>query len=407
MYMASSFLYSIVTSEKEGVFFEESREGNRFLVSKLPIDIIKNIKNNGSAFLWVFISKSNPELIAVSLDFEGLYACTMPQRWISNKNKLTDEYFDEIINFVVYDDTDSPTLYGDALIKTDFKSRRMKTLLKNSPDKNTNFDFDNITRFLDVCEGEISKSRKIKGKDNILNFRMKLSFSNQKSIAVIHANQQGSSYYNLIEDEDGGRQERQLYQSLCLMSSSSTYHSPTLVEGINDKERELTDILTVTDSGSVIVFESKAQEIMEGYSDKSLSRLVSASIHHCNKALTQIEGVAKRIKKGGINVHDAKTKEKIKISNDVRIFAVVAIDIFRNSNKWDEVIDRVEKLSKKHGIVINIITVSDLIYEMKLCKSNIDDLIKLLYDRHLKVVANRTLSVMYKDSSLPPIQMNT
>jgi hypothetical protein len=216
---------------------------------------------------------------------------------------------------------------------------------------------------------------------------------------TIHANEQGITHYDIVKDIDGTRQERQIYQSLCLMDNSITTLSP-LVK-IGNKERELTDILTITNDNEIIAFESKSLAVNENTLTKSYGRTASNIVKHCNKGLKQLEGVYKAIQRGE-SVYNEKNQALL-FDGNYSFYGVVLIDEYRLSNDWGKVIDTLKKSSEINNICLNILSLSELIYTLKLYSSNIKLFTQSLEKRHQECIKNNSIDIQFINSSLPNI----
>ncbi|EMZ1488689.1 hypothetical protein ABC295_001915 [Vibrio cholerae] len=397
MYIPSRFLFQLMVSEKVGVFCESNSIGDKAIIAKLPTSTIKAIALGAKVEFLVFLSEytMNSRNIALALKVYDMadnpFHAILPLRWKNKNNMLTAGFFNKELEISIFDDTDASVLNGNIRIETNFKNKRLLHLLENFQFESSN-NFTQMNRFMDLICSTITDN----SPTTITTFKFKASLSQIKSILTYHANEQGVTSYDVMSDIDGTRQERQIYQALCLMNNSQTYLSP-LVK-IGSKERELTDVLTIMDNGGVIVLESKCLQINFDSLSKNLVKTSSNLIKHCKKAICQIEGSYKAIKRG----EDVYTDEGDALAFNVqsKCYGIVLIDEYRHSNDWSDIINHLKEVSEKHNIIINIVTISELIYTMKLSCSCIKNFALLLEKRYEFCTKEESINVNFRDYSL-------
>lgn len=401
MYIPSGFLYEIIRSEKIGVFCESNKNDNRALIAKLPSSTIKSISLGAKIEFYIAINQKDTHYLALCMkifdsDSSPLFAI-LPQRWKSPNNRFNSSFLDVDLDFVMFDETDAPVQEGKVNIKTSFRTKRIKFILDNYKLISAN-DFNEVNLFMDSVCASLGLNYEEHSECSIQIFKCSTEVKNIKAILAIHANEQGITHYHIGNDIDGSRQERQIYQSLCLMRNSKTTLSPLVT--IGKKERELTDILTTT-ANSVIAFESKSLEVNEYTISKSHERSASNIVKHSKKAINQLEGAYKTISRGD-RVYDANNKALL-LGGSYKFYGVVLIDEFRFSNEWDDVIKSLKNSSMALGICLNVISLSEMIYVLKLCNSDIDLFVDLLEKRHQACIVNGSIDISFTNGLLPII----
>ncbi|WP_275234861.1 hypothetical protein [Pantoea ananatis] len=400
MYLPSKSLLEILTSEQTGVFCESNSLGERSIVAKLPTSVIKSMLLGAKVEFYVFVKSLPPHNIALGLKVfdnkESPFHALLAQRWNNSNNIFDQSFLDSDLNLALFDETDASVVYGKIKIKTNFKNKRIFSILKNFDLSSSNNHQNNI-KFMDsVCASLGSDDIQHPG-FKVLTFHFPVSIEELKTIYTHHVNDQGSSSYEVDAEIDGARQERQIYQALCLMGNSSTTLSPLVT--IGKKERELTDVLTCSLNRQVIAIESKCLQVDLLTLEKSRERASSNMIKHCRKAIGQLEGVYKAIARGE-RVYDGKGKTLLH-GDKYDFYGIVLIDEYRESKDWSEIIKLLSETSTRHNICINVITISEMIYNMKLSSSNTDTFIRMLYERHKCCINERNINIKFINSALP------
>ncbi|MDU0111586.1 hypothetical protein RT723_00890 [Psychrosphaera aquimarina] len=402
MYMPSKFMNQMISSAQIGVFCESNRNGDQVIIAKLPTSTIKAINFGAKIEFYIITTSKTPHYLALCMRIFDNESSPMDailaQKWQNSNNIFNSSFLNTELDLVLFDETDAPTLKGKIKLKTNFRNKRVHNILNNFQFISAD-NYDSCNNFIDSACANLGHNYKAHPKYPIVSFKIATVLTKLKSILTIHGNEQGSTHYDLINDIDGIRQERQIYQSLCLMDNSSTTLSP-LVQ-IGKKERELTDILTITNDSEIIAFESKSLEFNESTILKSYERITSNIIKHCNKALKQLEGVFKAIQREE-RVYDDKNNTLL-FNGNYTFYGIVIIDEYRLSNNWDNILFTLNKISEEHHICLNILTLSEMLYTLKLCKSDIQLFVKSLEKRHRACINNNSINIQFMDGTLPNI----
>ncbi|MEB7936063.1 hypothetical protein [Escherichia whittamii] len=399
MYIPSSFLYDIIRSERIGVFCESNSQGHRAIVAKLPTSTIKAIALGAKVELYAFINSQKPHYLALCMKvFDNksspLHA-VITQRWNNSNNLLDISFFDTKLNLVLFDETDIPIQGCKIKIVINSENKCFSDILEKTSLKSAD-NYAEASNFMDSVCSVLGFDYNINPDYSVMCFKFPVEIIDSNVIKIIHVNHQGATHYDLVQDIDGVRQERQIYQSLCLMNNSKTIISPFVT--IGKKERELTDVLTITKDHKLIAVESKCLQVDSDAVNKSYDRTATSIIKHCKKGLGQLEGVFKTLKRGE-KVYD---NNKILILNrDFLFYGIVLIDEYRHSESWSEIINLILMLRDTHGICLNVISLSEMMYIIKLCKSDTELFIKSLDYRYRTCIRTNTIDIQFKNSALP------
>ncbi|WP_087820697.1 hypothetical protein [Photobacterium aquimaris] len=399
MYIPSSFLYQLLRSEQIGIFCESNNEGDKAIIAKLPTSTIKAISLGAKVEFYVFTTSVEPHYLALCMKvFDNKNSpmhAILTQRWQNSNNILDVSFFDSELDLVLYDETDAPVQASRIKIKTNTSNKNVKDILQNTKFISL-YDYKSGNDFTDSVCADLGFDFLFHPDYPIVRFKFSVEITDINATKVCHYSEQGSTFYDVIQDIDGTRQERQVYQSLCLMDNSNTTISPLVT--IGKKERELTDILTITANKQLVAIESKCLQVDIDTLDKSYERTSASIVKHCKKALGQLEGVYKTIKRKE-RIYD-KDDNTLLIEDKYLFYGVVLIDEYRHSKDWNELIILMGELSNRHNICLNIITISELIYTMKLSESNIASFVKFLEKRHEACINSNTIDMRFINSSL-------
>ncbi|EQA1018297.1 hypothetical protein AT520_003929 [Escherichia coli] len=400
MYIPSNFLYQVLCSEQSCVFCESNSQGERAIIAKVPTSTIKAVALGAKVEFYVYTTSKEPHYLALCLkiidNLSSPFYVVIPQRWQNSNNVLNSSFFDNEIELVLYDDTDSPIQESKIKLKVNFRNKRIHYILSNMKLVSAN-DAVAADKFVDSICADLGFNYKAHPNFPLLGFKFPVVITNTRTINMIHANEQGTTQYHVVKDIDGSRQERQIYQSLCLMGGSQTVLSPLVT--IGKKERELTDILTITHSRKLIAVESKCLQFDDKSFEKTPQRIASSIISHCNKAIGQLEGVYKTIKRGDL-IYDLNHNPLLS-DGDWSFYGIILIDEYRPSKDWVDIIGKLKLLSDKHHICLTVISVAEMFYTMKLCRSDIELFIESLEDRYKECIRTNTIDIRFRDSSLP------
>ncbi|WP_318446054.1 hypothetical protein [Photobacterium leiognathi] len=400
MYIPSKFLSNLIISEQVGVFCESNSQGEHAIIAKLSSSTIKSISLGAKVEFFVYFSQNAPHYIGLVLKIydnqESPMHAILAQRWESNANQLNSRFFNKPITLVLFDETDAPVMFCSLKIKINFRNKRILHLLDNSKFRSCN-NYSETNNFMDDICIHLQLIPSVSKHNKLIQFKFNTDIEGIHSMLTVHVNEQTAINYDISHEIDGSRQEKQIAQALSLLKNSSTYLSP--VVNIGKKERELTDILTIIDENSFIAVESKCLQINLEPVDKSYDRLSANIIKHTKKAINQLEGVYKALSRGE-KLYTSKGVI-IDYATEIPFYGIILIDEFRYSDDWSELIHSIKALNTNYGIIVNIISVSELIYSIKVCHSNPYSLIQTLDERYKLSTSVNSPNVKVIDSSLP------
>lgn len=400
MYLPSKGISDILVSEQIGVFCESNSSGDKAIVAKLPTSVIKSILLEAKVEFYFFVRVKDPHYIALGLKvFDNKtspFHALLPQRWNKSNNRFDHSFLDSDIHLSLFDETDASVVHGKINIKTNFRNKRAYNVIDNLNFTSSNNHEDNI-KFMDSICASLGSNDVQHPDFKLSTFHFPVSIKDISAIHTHHVNPQGSAGYEVASEIDGARQERQIYQALCLMDNSSTTLSPLVT--IGKKERELTDVLTVSSNNQIIAIESKCLKVDMLTLDNSRDRASSSMIKHCRKAINQLEGVYKAISRGERIYNNENTT--ILHGGNFDFHGIVLIDEFRESSNWPNIIKEIDELSNKHGICLNVISISEIIYNMKLSSSSTDVFVRMLQRRHKTCIDQNNINIKFINSALP------
>lgn len=248
-----------------------------------------------------------------------------------------------------------------------------------------------IDRLLDVFEDKIYNEIDSPNL-NIKNYPLKLE--NWKTILnLTYFKPKYSKKSEITQKDHGLMQENLIFELLYKMYPKNTYHGPLLPSVDN---RELIDILVDTPSFYLLI-ESKSVGITENPSTQF--RRTASIKRHNKKAIGQLEGAIKSLKKGLPVVDDQGNS--IDLDYDKPIHAVVLAPEINFSDEVDHMLDDAKNIYNKLDAYIHIIDVPELANIIKISREDNTNFENILVDRFFLCLEKRTLNVRHKDSSLP------
>ncbi len=213
---------------------------------------------------------------------------------------------------------------------------------------------------------------------------------------VISTTEHSSFQYKIDKQDEGLTQELQLTQALQLNFGKDTVHSPQVTAG--EKTRELIDVLGF-DRNSSYLIESKSLSVNDSGHTISQEMRLAKSIKHAHKALNQLEGAIKAIRRE--HTLTDSSGNPLTIANKNNLHGIAVISEFIQSDRWNEIIAKIESLSKSNKARLHVIELSEFIYMIKLSQRPTISFEQSFIERFEAVIEHRTLNIKGMDSSLP------
>ncbi|MDS1846501.1 hypothetical protein QX213_21545 [Vibrio vulnificus] len=177
-----------------------------------------------------------------------------------------------------------------------------------------------------------------------------------------------------IDDTNEGEQfERIAIVALEHMFGAQLYKSPEVT--IGSKSRELTDILSYYEQGTFLI-EAKNLSVLQAGYERSQERKSKGVIKQVKKAIGQLEGAYKALKRGEV-VTDSYG-EVISIDRDVVPHCIVLVSEVSTAGDWEPILDALLETSQKTGGLFQVIDIYELILILKASRGE-----KELFDYNL------------------------
>lgn len=165
------------------------------------------------------------------------------------------------------------------------------------------------------------------------------------------------------ESDEGSTLEKSIWSSLESVFPLSLYHSPLV--RIGEKDRELTDILTFHEYGSFL-FEAKDFSVLNRNTNPTLERRATLIKKQSKKAISQLIGASKAIKRGELVF--SKSGEKIPLVTDKPLHCIVLITEFPHNGDWSDIKSKLFSAMSDTGDFFHILDLQELIVLLK-CSS--------------------------------------
>jgi len=399
VYIPSASILRIIRSEQFGVWAESYNEGScSALLAKAPTTSIKAVLQGCKVQLIVGENTLEKKFLAVALKIfdteEAPLLMPMAARTQREINGLIDLLRRKHFSFTIYDELSSPICYGEGFIEIPTEN----SLLQHS-DTSDFYPVDNLTVANEVIDSfcysidpAYGTSRK---HDSTVGY-FPLNLTTVKPMLVISTTEFGSVDYQAASLEEGQTQEKQLAHFLAYNFRDKIYHSPQVK--IGGKVRELTDVLALDDTCNYCI-ESKALSINASGYKNSMQRRLARSLKHSRRALDQLEGCIKAIRRGEpITTHEG---ESLQLESVGQVHGIVIISELIPSEQWDEIIQKIINLSNSNDAHFHVIDLSEFINIIKLSQSPTISFEQCLVERFSAILEHKTLQIKSTDSSLP------
>lgn len=397
MYIPSKELNYLIESEQFGVWSELYSDGDKVaLIAKAASTTIKAVTQGCRIKLYIGVNEGVKNYYAIALkvfdSIENPILIPMTPRFQREAAGITGLSENLKFSFTMYNEVYMPSVCGEGILNM-LDGRISKIIF---PD---NYVFaETIEEVNQVIDSFCFTIDPAYGTPNFHNFSVycfDLELTKLRSMLVISSNEFGSINNQIDISDEGLSQEEQLAQFLENIHSDNVYHSPNVK--IGKKERELIDILSF-DGNCNYLIESKALCLNDSGHSISDDRKSSTLIKGAKKALSQLKGAAKAIRRGEKITTDDGTV--INIIREQDIHGIVIVSDLLASEAWDDVISIIKQESEE-GLYFHVIQFPEFINTIKLSLSPTVSFAQCLLQRYSAVVEHEVLNIKGIDSSLP------
>lgn len=399
MYIPSSEIFKIVQSEHMGVWSELFDDGLALII-KAPTTVLKAINQGCDVHLIIGLCHSDSTTLAIGISISDnrkspLLIPMIPRtkREIEGIISLTKQ--SELL-FSAYDEIGDPVLHAKGEINGKLTQEWLKLINESKIDivDNTEGANKTIESFCYQINPDYGTSKFFEISSQVLNIKL----YDIKATQILSINEVDCLAHKLDETNEGNTQETQLSHGLSYLFKKNVYHSPQVTTGT--KTRELIDVLTVDERCNFLI-ESKALCINDSGYGLSHDRRIRGAIKHVKKALRQLEGAIKAIKREDVITNKENPPESVLVDPQKNIHLIVVISEFIQSDEWQEIISKMESLSLIHNAYFHVIDLPEFINTIKLSMSpNISFEISLV-QRFTAMIKHRNMYIRGMDSSLP------
>ncbi|WP_050607382.1 hypothetical protein [Clostridium niameyense] len=362
MFIPPGKIYMEMQSDSFGIWITEV-EGNDYphIIAKLPTNVIKSIYNGIDTFLNIAIYEHQGQNILVlglfimdnlkypyntyqiiRKESEGKLFLPL----LKNNNKEWHiHFFDELARPLVSSVCNVDKMESEKLLST------LNNLILYYGDVRKLDDaiFDKYKADIE----QIFINKFFEPSTIFYKFKCEFIFSNPVNIIGV-----GTGEFKIDDEDEGGGLEQQIFQLIeSLYGDLRSYRSPQIYK--KDKLRELTDILA-WDENHICIIESKVMSIFNIESDRISERFTLNIEKQIKKALNQLCGATKSIKRNETIFSQLNNIIKIPNESIETIHCIVIISEMYPNLNWNDWALKLIEINNKYKIMIHIIDLEEL-----------------------------------------------
>lgn len=209
---------------------------------------------------------------------------------------------------------------------------------------------------LDCIDFTVNRSQAGEGVEIIPTVDIELTFKAFEFWTIHNFSMTENHPFEIDSADEGGALEQRIWTALESIFPFGISRSPQVYDGSN--KRELTDILAFAEE-SLLLVEAKALSIFSAKPEKDMQRKVKSLKKHVDKALKQLAGAVKQIRKN--RVVDSADRE-ITFSSDQKLVphALVVVSEILPFGEWSRQAEEALRLSEENHALFQIIGISEL-----------------------------------------------
>jgi hypothetical protein len=188
-------------------------------------------------------------------------------------------------------------------------------------------------------------------------FDLKITLEKFETLDIYNYSVSESHQFRLDANDEGGAFEQRVWAALESIFPFDIYKSPQVWDG--SKKRELTDILCLV-GDNLLLFESKAASVFASKAESSMERKVIKIQNHINKALDQLEGAIKQIRKKNKIIDFADQRIEITSTMLQAPHAIIIVSEILPFGNWDNIVQKTLALARRNQALFQIIDIREL-----------------------------------------------
>jgi len=282
---------------------------------------------------------------------------------ILNLNKTFIEFYNEL---------DTCFMHGFVSINEIDRSKVLKLLGRICDLYTGDLDID-ANYSLDCFEYSLDNSRKINQPRQIETVKCIVSFS---QLTIMNNQFIGFNEDNqiIIDDfDEGGNFEKQVWITLDNIFKFNLHKNPEFV--LNNKKRELTDILAFYDNG-IFIIETKSMAVLNIEKEQSMDRKVANVQKQILKAIDQVIG-AKKVLEKELTILD-KAGNEIEFDKQIVPHCIVLVNEIIPFGNWNNIEMKIVQTITDEKVFLNVFEFMEFMKHVKICSGK-----KELFDYHL------------------------
>ena len=273
---------------------------------------------------------------------------------VLKKETIPVYFFDELNQCIAY----APCRFSsDGVSQVIGEIGDPNELYKGRHNKNTAFS-------MDCLDFSINPSHHFEKAEPLNTIDLGISFGSFETWEIHNFSVTENHKFEITDAIEGNSFEQRVWTALETIFPLGIYRSPQVTTG--EKSRELTDVLC-SFGDNLILVESKSMSVFGANPERDMDRKISNLKKHINKALDQLEGGIKQIrKKNRIFQKKAETQnfdeQTITFSeNQILVpHALVVVSEILNFGNWDDEVLKIIELSKNNHALFHVIDLAEL-----------------------------------------------
>ena len=356
-------LYKELVFENASIWYIADEYGSKIMV-KAPSNVIKAIIN-GCKVIFLFGKDTQADKIffhtgiRIYDDKVNYISITGAHRFIQEHKSLQTIMQKDTTVIELYYELGVCTAIADVVFNENDKSRILK-MLGNIEDLYSGEFTKEVISSLDSFDYTLDKSNGGLNVREIETLLIEGQFSEWKITKSYFIGLNEVNEIHINDQDEGGTLEKQIWASLESIFDYNLFKNPKII--INNKERELTDILAFYDKG-VFLIESKALAVISLENEKSMDRKVSNIKKQIKKGIKQLVG-AKNSIDTGIDIYDSKNNI-IMFGKKIIPHCIVLVSELLPFGDWEEIENEMMIVVTKKRIFLHVMDLLEFIKYIK------------------------------------------
>ncbi|TAK62472.1 hypothetical protein [Methylobacter sp.] len=364
MHIPEKRIYSEIRSEVAGIWFVPANYGEEIAVLiKAPTSTLKSLIS-GCSIGFAFGVKSNYLCCGAriyDISDAPVFTCNI-QRHIEEHNALKRFLLERSSPLFLFNELDICVAWSNISISEELAKGAYALI--NPIEERYCGDFTPQTSLaLDDFCFSIDSTQRYSSASKIETIEIAVEYGSWTSSNNSFIGNYESKEVIISEPDEGATLEKSVWAAMESVFPFGLHHSPCV--RIGNKTRELTDVLTFYKYGSFL-FEAKDLSVFNVGSDRSRERRTSSVKKQTKKAITQLVGASKAVKRGEKII--SQSGDDIKIVTDKPFHCIVLLIELAHEGDWSEIEQQLKNAILETGDYFHVFDLQELIMLLKICR---------------------------------------